>query len=496
MNASPDLMRRANPVPHEDLPEARKAAIRLAVTRRMENPDALPAEIRRQHRLGWEVALASAVAVLLLIGGAAWLGGVLTFVEDLPVGDQIEEPLVEEPTEPETQPTELDGEGLVETPSLIEGLPEGLESGTIATPLGPMGWVHVTGDADTVPGHVWDMRAVQWPSGFAIFQPPKYDIPEGQAPPSARLWVSTDGIKWRLEALPIDPAAEGASLRLDDAAYWLTSIDPNGLWRSTDGTTWYEYDATALAPPGPAWRTDRFGLVATNDLALAHANFGAGNSNTTPDRNAERLYIIGDSEITPADVPWPTSTSVAEGFNHVTLFAAGDWAYAYVLNEIWDESGSIISSQVTVWRTNDGRSWTELGPLQIPDLPASHKAEFTSSADLLTITFFDTSGSAVAVDVAWETTDGVTWSPMPEGRPDGTHPVRVESGWFSTVGDQGGPIGGADWWMNVGDAWVALADLEIGACGGSSITAVDDTTFISGRGCVADLWVLRLDPSG
>jgi hypothetical protein len=53
-----------------------------------------------------------------------------------------------------------------------------------------------------------------------------------------------------------------------------------------------------------------------------------------------------------------------------------------------------------------------------------------------------------------------------------------------------GPIGGQAWWMNSGDTWVPLEDLPSMFCDGSTITAVDNTTFIS---CAADIWILHLD---
>ena len=59
---------------------------------------------------------------------------------------------------------------------------------------------------------------------------------------------------------------------------------------------------------------------------------------------------------------------------------------------------------------------------------------------------------------------------------------------------QGGPLGGQARWMNVGDTWVPLEDISASRfCDGSAITAVANTTFIFGRGCVADIWILHLD---
>jgi hypothetical protein len=342
------------------------------------------------------------------------------------------------------------------------------------------------------------MGALAWPAGFAIFQPPSFTyVGDREELPPARLWVSHDGIEWHVEPLPIDPAAVEATLTLDGGIYWLTSTDPNGLWRSTDGSTWHEYDASSLAPPGPGWSSELSGswlngarLVSNGELTVMYATFSNdhGGSNTVPDDMVERLYLIEESTIERVDVPW-------RGADYVTLFGVEGFVYAYSVIEQSGPEG-IVGGDISVWRTTDGRSWTDLGPLSLPDRPPSHAVRFASAGDTLTITFFDHSPPGSEDDTAWETTDGVNWTPLPSGRPEGTHPFHVESGWFSTVGDQGGPDGGQAWWMNSGDTWVPLEDLSANQfCDGSTIMAVHNTTLISGRGCAADLWILHLDRS-
>jgi hypothetical protein len=448
---------------------------------------------------GWLVAAAAAVFVLVLIGSVGLLARVMGDSQDVPVTD---DPVVttttatdavdEAPNVVEEAPI-AGGSETSMTPWPIEDIPSDAQWGTLDTPIGPAHWVHLT---NAVPGNVGGMEALAWPAGFAMFQSPTYTYPDNREElHPAKLWVSPDGIEWHIEPLPIDPAAVEASLTFDGGAYWLTSTDPNGLWRSTDGATWQEYDPSSLAPPGPSWDSglsaawlEGARLASIGELTVLYATYSDdhGGSNTIPDNHVERLYLIDDNTIERVDVPWRPGS--------VTLFAVTDFVYAYVVNEQSDRSGTIVGGDISVWRTTDGRSWTDLGPLSLPDRPPSHAVRFASAGDTLTITFFDTSFSGSEYDTAWETTDGVNWTPLPSGRPEDTHPVHVETGWFSTVGDQGGPLGGQAWWMNVGDTWVPLEDISASRfCDGSAITAVANTTFIFGRGCVADIWILHLD---
>jgi len=473
----------------------------------VENVVPLPVEsvpLPMSGRGGWLVAVAAAVFVLVLIGSVGLLARVMSDSQDVPVTD---DPVVttttatdavdETPNMVEETPI-AGGSETSMTPWSIEDLPSDAQWGTLETPLGPAHWVHLT---NALPGLVWGGEALVWPAGFAIFQPPIYTYPGNREELNpARLWVSPDGIEWHTEPLPIDPAADAASLTFDGGAYWLTSTDPNGLWRSTDGATWQEYDPRPLAPPGPSWDSGlptgdrRVGpqLASIGELTLLYASYGDdhGGSNTIADDRVDRLYRIDDNTIERVDVPWRWGSPA--------LFGVSDFIYAYIKNEQSDRSGTIVGGDISVWRTTDGRSWTDLGPLNLPDRPVIQAEPddltFAGAGDTLTITFRDISSSGGAYFTAWETTDGVNWTPLPSGRPEGTNPVHVESGWFSTAGDKGGYLGGQAWWMNVGDTWVSLEDMSANAfCGGSHIRAVANTTFIFGGGCAADIWILHLD---
>jgi hypothetical protein len=205
----------------------------------------------------------------------------------------------------------------------------------------------------------------------------------------------------------------------------------------------------------------------------------------------ESLLIIGDTEITAVETPWPPSSPTG-GRRLQAMFGAQDSIYAYVR----DDTG-----QVNVWRTSDGHSWTNLGsPSFLKDAPPIIYSQFTSLADSLTVTIIPQDSDIPRA--YWETTDGVTWSSGPpvEGLPDDMYLVRLESGWFANDGSQGGPSDGDVWWMRAGDAWIPLDELGIDRCDGANITSTDNTTFffgrnqLSGGGC-PHLWILNMDAS-
>jgi hypothetical protein len=506
-----------------------------------------PVPGRLSGRGGWLVAVAAAVLVLVLIGGFGLLARVVNETDDAPV---VDEPVVTT-TQPAVTSTTVTASPAeteeavveVEAPWSVDDLPAETVVGVIDTPLGPANWVQLSDHSDAVPGDDGrSFEAIKWPSGFAIFQQPD------------QLWVSSDGIDWHIEPLPIPADERDASLTLVDDVYWLVSSGPASLWRSMNGLSWEEYDLSEVIPGavGLNWEMDHTLPVTVGDLTLVYASFrsnfpyaeyapnltedgrvcddhvrlaklgrdlfqvvedfGEGPDcaeqpvlrmietdtglqvidNNTGDELGEilganlndlahvseetlvdRLLIISDGNVAYVEVPWlPTGI--------VTLFSAGEAVYAYV--DDW--------SGVTVWRSEDGRAWTNLGPLTIPG------GWFRLVGDALTVNYFPPSDDPDARSAAWETTDGVEWSPLPDGRPDGTHPWRIESGWFATTDDEYTWFTGQNWWMNVGDSWVSLDETGHTRCDGSTISAVGNTTFLTCGNDPTTMWVLNFEPSG
>jgi hypothetical protein len=155
-------------------------------------------------------------------------------------------------------------------------IPEGIESGTVDTPLGTARWVHLTGGRETRPSLSFWSNVIGWPTGIAIFAAPEggESYAEGITQPS-QLWTSRNGIDWELQPLPVPADAHDASLTLVGDVYWLIAKVWSGdrLWRSPDGVTWEEFDPTGLAPPGPAgfaWNLEYSSPATAGDLTLIH----------------------------------------------------------------------------------------------------------------------------------------------------------------------------------------------------------------------------------
>ncbi len=504
-------------------------------------------------RRPWLVVVVAAAAVLILIGGI----GLLTRV-----GTDADTPPVEERFEPDRS---------LEPPRLTDKIPPELESGTLATPAGDARWVRLNADGASVPNG----EALSWPNGFAIFKRADVGRP-------ARLWVSPDGVEWQLAPIPSSDDAESVSLTLMDGEYWLISTNPLGIWRSTDGATWDEYESSGLRPPGPpglSW-TKWFGSpVSGGGLTLLFASYEAnlpfqqylpqlidgfnlfsdrdescsnlrklepgvfqvvGQAGDQPcphrvalkfeetgnglrvldnvtgtilgevlgadlshvERLAEagdsiferRIVIIGESgiKVIQAQTPWPTSSFVLK------LFGTDEGVYAYVMDPSGDKIG------LTVWRTDDGQTWTNLGtPSFLQDGPVTGFPHFWPLDSSLALTIFESSDDGSSSNVGWESSDGITWEPGPVGHPDGTNIVRLGSGWFANDGSQGGPSDGKVWWMHIDGTWVSLADLgmEQPEPGCVIATGIENTTFFSRHACVYresdahDVWVLSLEPS-
>jgi hypothetical protein len=229
--------------------------------------------------------------------------------------------------------------------------------------------------------------------------------------------------------------------------------------------------------------------VTSGDLTLMVVSHSGGSF------PRDRVLVLGDGEVTSVDSPW------SAGWRKVQLFGAEDGVYAYVHG-----SGPEVA-EMSVWHTSDGHSWSDLGPPTFLDgAPATGFTYFTTLPGSLAVSFFDTpdDGSQSGSDVAWETTDGVNWNPAgPEGRPNGTHVTRLESGWFASDGDVGGPLWGDELWAYIGDSWVSLAEMGIEKSGDGCVVfkrALGNTTLFESGSCqgprrVRDLWVLTLEPA-
>ena len=467
----------------------------------------------RSGRGGWLVAAAAAVSVLLLIGGFGLLARVMNEPDGAPVANDpvvtttqpaatsttVTDALDEAPTLLEEAPVEGGSETPVGTPWSIEDIPPDAESGAFDTPLGAASWVKLPIDEDTRPltrcyvldeddgygGCQGPGNVMPWPSGFAMFQ----GSVSGYSPPAmptipARFWVSTDGLNWREESLPSDPLARGVSLTLDHGVYWLLSEEPAGLWYTTEGSTWHEIDPTGLAAPGsvgPTWERSYTPPVTAGELTVTYGDF---DGDEYPRDHEQGLYLISDDDVTRTEVPWPAAV-------WATLFSTGDWIYAYT------DNGQSDDATMTVWRTTDGRSWTEIGTpgfVEASGLPGKSFGLYPTLDGRLLAWSHELEGSA------WETSDGLNWvpvelPPLPSGErsnSDGSNeafPVLLDTGWFANSGVYGGYRDGDTWWMKAGDSWFPLTELDLSGVP-MWASGVGHITFFSNEQAI---WVMSLN---
>jgi hypothetical protein len=271
--------------------------------------------------------------------------------------------------------------------------------------------------------------------------------------------------------------------------FWFIYTDPLEI-ETSEGGRGVEVDLTGLVPPksdGFTWTLDvSIPLTRYTDdgtQSLLHARFGGPD-----DQVDQRLLVIehGD-DATYLNVPWDVDSVVS-------LFGTSETLFAYV--------GDSNSNQISVWRSNDGYRWTESGGLHAQlGVPASSSLKLTVLPALGERANEGSIRNQVVVvttpGYGWESTDGVNWTLAPEGLPEGTDLIRLESGWFATDGDV--------WWMHLGDRWVSLADLGMERTGdGCQIVprgAGQTTIFFSTGTCTpdssqqstADLWIISVD---
>jgi hypothetical protein len=490
------------------------------------------------NRRPWRVVAAAAAAVLILIGGISLLSRTGTDLNAPPAQEQID-------------PSQLLESGTVTTPTgdarwvRLTGIGSSVPRGVAVT------WPNGFAIFSSRPARLWlSPDGVEW----QVEPLPVADGAEGVTLTLAggqywllssvpnQIWRSTDGVTWveydsselrppippglfgnLFGGMSYDPPVTGNGLTLSSAQYranlpvqeYLSQlIDGFNLFSSRDSSCnrllkvepgVFQVVGQEGDQPCPHQVSLRFeetgnglrvhdnatgtivGELLGADLShierLAQANDGSYTEG--------RILILGNSKITQVESPWPS-------FSLVELFGTDDWVYAYVADR------TDTDTRLTVWRTDDGQSWINLGaPSFLQDAPAPDYVRFWPLEGSLAVTTFNYSDDGSNSNVGWESPDGITWEPEPSGRPNDTNIVRLESGWFANDGSQGGPYDGNAWWSYIDGTWVSLADLgmeQTQRC--VNATGVENTTFFSRGSCnyreegARDLWILTLEPSG
>jgi len=256
-------------------------------------------------------------------------------------------------------------------------VPDGIESGTLDTPLGPARWVHLQGNHTTMP----DLPdPVPVPGGYVVFD---------ESPPE--LWSSPDLLTWTRAPLPFHDAI-WARLTLANGIYWLSTGDTVTLWRSTDAVDWEQITTTGLVPPGPPGLYQATGLSApamSGDITTILVDYEPQNFKTYFDLPDERGYV--NLEETDPGLYQATSKygvelatlrfeetnkglkviDVADGSVHIELEGVG-----LDLIELWAENTRGDMGVVDRWAEKRGLPTLQMAVLEgdelVPmDLPAS-----------------------------------------------------------------------------------------------------------------------------
>jgi len=445
-------------------------------------------------------------------------------------------------------------------------LPEGATMGTLETPRGPATWVRLpSDDGGFAP---YDNRGrnpspvIRWPSGYAAFvnveelwvsadgidwHTEPLHLPPGARGASlvhadgsyllmstdsaTRLWRSDDGMTWKqLDGngvwppgpiglrwrAPRDATAAGGRTLVDARFEASLPRERLGLKRNCRALSRVSdrvYKCTGTVRKNEEAsievRTLRFGKSKNGLRVMNHetgeqlgtiegADLGtirelADAHGTRIDRSVV-LLIEGDS-IERVQAPWGESRWFE---SRVSLLSAGDSFYAYQLSN--DDLGAW-----TVWRSDDGRTWQDLGA-SVLDVPADSPPRVRQSQDVLSLAFWsDREDEGLEEVASFAIAGGTTWEAAPTGNPEGTSRKRLDSGWFAADPAGYERDGGGDLWVHVDGEWISLVPLGIepvkGRCH-AEISAVGDMTFIAADGdCLAaggpgGRWILKLDATG
>jgi hypothetical protein len=369
-------------------------------------------------------------------------------------------------------------EGTTTHPVMLPAvIPDGIDSGTLDTPVGQVRWVHLRGDATTLPTGLWTL-VVDPSGGYVVVD---QSSTEG-------LWRSPDLITWTPE--PVPGEANPRELALDDGTYWLNAGGPasDSLWRSPDTRAWHEVDLDRLIPPGPdgyAWRLDLGTPLTANGVSIVELTYRVDDSPASLGLPEDVLYWIELTEVRPgvyeARSGWRseleatlrfedtgnglrviddedgTELAVLDGVSmeFIERWASDDEIPAvrrlaivdedglvdldldppYAMEEARgpylsvDDSGFLVRSVTPdgllhVHRSEAGTDWIET------DIVGDDPGEPTDIQG-----FFDSDHGSLVVDVGearWVSTDEMTWEPWSEEGEGGGIPIA--SGWISLPG--------------------------------------------------------------
>jgi hypothetical protein len=420
-------------------------------------------------------------------------------------------------------------------------IPEGIENGRFESPLGPVRWAHLTGDAVSLPdpltpqvgpdGLVWSDRG--GPRQLPCADEPTRTTCAVTMPP--RLWTSEDALAPRVEhALPV--RASTADLSVDGETYWLVSAGPSGLWRSVDLEAWESIDLTGLRTPAPAgldWDIALGAPRTVGDLSLmplylsprdlgrfvgfpgvvVHLEtIGGGAYRVLEHRlrseGEDRELAIVRIDETASGLRFSDATGAT-----IAELAGADDAFidAWVTNGVTTTQLGLVDGSRVV--TLDGRWSSDLEPPTVFPVgndyvayqvgsdgtvstwqsgdghvwvPGGRLGEGQGAAWQASSAYVDTTGREPTIKVlgadgthGWASSDGVTWTTF-EALIDGSS-IPFGSGWIRWASS-----GGAFWtsldgvtWSDAPEFREVITKTESRGAGGSGVTTVGGSMYFT-----------------
>ena len=399
-----------------------------------------PAEpIVSTRRRGWLVAVATAVAMLVVVGGASLLLQVTG--PDTPVA-----------TTPPTTPQSLGTWSRVPHDDAVFGggsslssvtvggpglVAVGRDEGMVLTSVDGITWSRVPYDEMVFGGSTMISVAAGGPGLVAVGWDGQVLDPSPDG--DAAVWTSVDGVTW--SRVPHDEEVFGAAFMVSVTAGGPGLVAVGGtdgirtdgdavVWTSVDGITWSRvpHDETIFGGPQ---RQTMYDVVVGGPGLVAVGREGDERPWDNSLDNAAAVWTSVDG-ITWTRVPHD-ETVFGTGGNPPTSASPGP----VMLSVTAGGPGLVAVGRKAAWTSPDGVTWTRIAD----DVTVrSFMTGVTAGGPGLVAVGLDSSG-ATAV---WTSVDGITWSQVPDdnaafGRyPDWTYDVTVGGPGLVTVGNAGG----------------------------------------------------------
>ena len=442
-------------------------------------------------------------------------------------------------------------------PTLGTDIPAGTESGVIDTPLGPAHWVHLTGDAATLPA---EAPFAEGPL-FVVLEQTTDD--QGSQL-GRRRWTSPDGLRWTSHPLSLPVGDSLADFRVEGGLTWLATDRPGSVWRSVDLVTWEPIVTDDMLPAGPPaleWEVGIGTIASAGALTAVELTLDALDPfEGWPDSSRVTEVVPGLFSVAPRGEGSPrllrfeetptglrvlevadgSEIAILEGF---TLDFASDWLRngpptQHLIGrvegdrlvptsapgpELAEDRATMVGAEDGIvalelvdpggpgvaWRLDERGVWTELGPWDITEggpggtfqMGRTNESFHVHRADDDLYAIYD--GPGTPVRKSWRSDDGLHWQPVFDSGPPPGIILALEPGYLKL---QWIPEPGAWWATPDGVTWSELDLSPIGLTPdrwGSEVEgnphfalgAVGDTAFITVDDWVGgrDTWVLSFD---